>query len=79
MRGLQLGRIGRTVRVPDTREVRGMLAEVRHIVQVIYLQIDIRQFGKEVRAEYRDLVLARIVRGEVLWNCFEFCTCAVPS
>lgn len=33
--GLKLNKIGRTVELQDTPEIRGMIAKVRHIVRVI--------------------------------------------
>ncbi len=33
--GLKLNKIGRTVELPDTPEVRGMIAKVQHIVRVV--------------------------------------------
>jgi len=33
--GLGLNKIGRTVELKDTPEVRGMIAKVRHMVQVV--------------------------------------------
>jgi large subunit ribosomal protein L30 len=32
--GLGLDRIGRVARVPDTPQVRGMIAKVRHLIRV---------------------------------------------
>ncbi len=32
--GLKLNRIGRTAEVPDTPQIRGMIAKVRHLVRV---------------------------------------------
>jgi large subunit ribosomal protein L30 len=63
LRGLKLNRIGRTSQLPDTPEVRGMIDRVKHIVDVIYWQIDIRHFAEEIRREYKDVVTSRIVRG----------------
>ena len=34
LRGLGLRRIRHTVEVPDTRETRGLILKVRHLVQV---------------------------------------------
>jgi hypothetical protein len=51
-----------------------MIAKVRHLVEVIYVQIDFRFFAEQVRKEYRDIIVgpaSRIVRGQVLWNQFE--------
>ena len=33
--GLKLNKIGRTAELPDTPEVRGMIAKVHHIVRVV--------------------------------------------
>ena len=33
--GLNLNKIGRTAELPDTPEVRGMIAKVSHIVRVV--------------------------------------------
>ncbi|MCC6889768.1 MAG: 50S ribosomal protein L30 [Hyphomicrobiales bacterium] len=33
--GLGLNRIGRIAEVPDTPQMRGMIAKVRHLVQVV--------------------------------------------
>ena len=33
--GLKLNKIGRTVELPDTPEVRGMIAKVQHIVRIV--------------------------------------------
>jgi large subunit ribosomal protein L30 len=33
--GLKLNRIGRTAELPDTPEVRGMIARVNHLVKVV--------------------------------------------
>ncbi len=33
--GLGLNRIGRVVEVPDTPQVRGMIAKVQHLVRVV--------------------------------------------
>ncbi|TAK49224.1 MAG: 50S ribosomal protein L30 [Xanthobacteraceae bacterium] len=33
--GLRLNRIGRTSALPDTPEVRGMIAKVQHLVRVV--------------------------------------------
>jgi hypothetical protein len=40
-----------------------MIDRVKHIVDVIYWQIDIRHFAEEIRREYKDVVTSRIVRG----------------
>lgn len=73
-RGLGLGGIGRTAQVPDTPLTRGMLLRVKHIVDVIYMQIDIRWLADQVCAEYQDIIVGpnnRIRRGQVLWDAFE--------
>jgi len=36
--GLGLNRIGRVAEVPDTPQMRGMIAKVKHLVQVIDAQ-----------------------------------------
>jgi large subunit ribosomal protein L30 len=33
--GLKLNRIGRVAEVPDTPQTRGMIAKVKHLVQVV--------------------------------------------
>ena len=33
--GLRLNRIGRVAEVPDTPQTRGMIAKVRHLLQVV--------------------------------------------
>jgi large subunit ribosomal protein L30 len=33
--GLGLNRIGRVAQVPDTPEVRGMIAKVKHLIRVL--------------------------------------------
>ena len=33
--GLKLNKIGRTAELPDTPEVRGMIAKVQHIVRLV--------------------------------------------
>ena len=71
LRGLGLNKIGRTAQVPDTPTIRGMITQVRHLVEIIYREIDIRWLAKEVRDKYRDLVVGRIERGQVLWDRFE--------
>ena len=35
LRALGLGRVGRSVSLPDRPEIRGMLARVPHLVQVV--------------------------------------------
>ncbi len=35
LRGLGIGKIGKTKELQDTPEVRGMIAKVRHLIQVI--------------------------------------------
>jgi hypothetical protein len=51
-----------------------MLARVKHIVEVVFVQIDIAWLAKQVRDEYREIIVgdgSRIVRGQVLWDQFE--------
>ena len=36
--GLGLNRIGRVAEVPDTPQMRGMIAKVKHLVQVVEAQ-----------------------------------------
>jgi large subunit ribosomal protein L30 len=36
--GLGLNRIGRVAEVPDTPQMRGMIAKVKHLVQVVVAQ-----------------------------------------
>jgi large subunit ribosomal protein L30 len=69
--GLGLNRIGRISQLPDTPEVRGMIAKVSHLVRVIHLTTELDYFVEAVRAEYRELILTRIKRGDVLWAQFE--------
>lgn len=69
--GLGLNRIGRVAELPDTPETRGMIAKVKHLVQVIYEKTELDCFVDAVCAEYRDLITTRIVRGDVLWAQFE--------
>jgi ribosomal protein L30/L7E len=74
LRSLKLGRIGRRSQVADTPPARGMLDRVKHIVDIIYRQIDIRHFVEQVRTEYRDAIIgadSRVVRGKQLWDQFE--------
>lgn len=74
LRGLRLNGVGKSAQVPDTPATRGMIAKLPHIIQVIYVQIDIRWFAEQVRAQYRDIIIgptSRIVRGKVLWDYFE--------
>jgi large subunit ribosomal protein L30 len=33
--GLKLNRIGRTAQVPDTPQIRGMIAKIAHLVRVV--------------------------------------------
>jgi len=33
--GLKLNKIGRTAELPDTPEVRGMIAKVQHLVRIV--------------------------------------------
>lgn len=74
LRGLRLGRIGRTSKMPSTLETQGMLLKVQHLVRVIYVDIDYGSLAEEVRTEYRDTIIgpnSRITRGKVLWDAFE--------
>jgi large subunit ribosomal protein L30 len=36
--GLGLNRIGRTAEVPDTPQMRGMIAKVRHLIRLVDVQ-----------------------------------------
>ena len=36
--GLRLNRIGRVAEVPDTPQMRGMIAKVKHLLQVVEAQ-----------------------------------------
>jgi large subunit ribosomal protein L30 len=70
--GLRLNRIGRIAELPDTPEIRGMMAKVGHLIRVLYATRD--PFVTEVSAEYHDILVgpgSRVVRSEVLWNQFE--------
>jgi large subunit ribosomal protein L30 len=74
LRGLGLRRIGQTADVPYTPQTRGMLRRVKHLIEVIFVQIDIAWLAKQVRDEYREIIVgagSRIVRGQVLWDQFE--------
>lgn len=74
LRGLGLHRIGQTVEVADTSQVRGMLGRVRHLVEVIFVQIDIAWLARQVRYEYQNLITgqeSRLIGGQILWDQFE--------
>lgn len=74
LHGLGLRRIGQTADVPDTSQTRGALTRVKHLVEVIFIQIDIAWLAKLVRDEYREMITgagSRVVRGQVLWDQFE--------
>jgi large subunit ribosomal protein L30 len=74
LRGLGLRRIGQTVDVADTAQTRGMLIRVKHLVDVIFVQIDIAWLAKQVREEYCEMIVgreSRVIRGQVLWDQFE--------
>ena len=70
-RPAKLNRIGRTSQLPDTPAVRGMINRVKHLVQVVYLQIDIRHFAEQDRREYKRTITERITRVQILWDQFE--------
>jgi large subunit ribosomal protein L30 len=40
--GLGLNRIGRIVELPDTPQIRGMIAKVRHLVRIVEAQGETR-------------------------------------
>jgi large subunit ribosomal protein L30 len=69
--GLKLNRIGRIAELPDTPQIRGMIAEVDHLVRIIREEMELDSFVKAVRAEYQELIMTQIRRGEVLWAQFE--------
>lgn len=72
--GLRLNRIGRIVELPDTSEIRGMVASVPHLVRVLYATAELDVFVAEVTAEYHDILVgpeSRVVRGDALWDQFE--------
>jgi ribosomal protein L30 len=69
--GLGLNRIGRVVDLPNSRETRGMIAKVAHLVRVVHLATELDCFVAAVRAVYHDLITTRILRGDVLWAQFE--------
>jgi ribosomal protein L30 len=72
--GLRLNRVGRIVELPDTPEIRGMVAKVGHLVRVLYATSELDAFVTQVTTEYRDILIgqgSRVVRGDVLWNQFE--------
>jgi large subunit ribosomal protein L30 len=72
--GLCLNRIGRVAELPDTPEIRGMVATVKHLVRVVYATSELDSFVDDVTAEYRDMLTgsgSRVARGTVLWEQFE--------
>jgi large subunit ribosomal protein L30 len=69
--GFCLNRIGRVVERLETPEIRGMIAEVRHLVRVMRLATELDLLEAAVRATYDVAVTAGIVRGNVLWSQFE--------
>jgi large subunit ribosomal protein L30 len=69
--GLGLNRIGRIKELPDTPATRGMIRKVSHLVRVIRETTELDKFVEEVRAIYRELIAARIRRGNFLWQQFE--------
>jgi ribosomal protein L30 len=69
--GLKLNRIGRIAELPNTPQIRGMIAKVKHLVRVIAQETELDYFAMAVRAEYQELITTRIGRGEVLWAQFE--------
>ncbi len=69
--GLKLNKIGRIAELPDTPQIRGMVAKVDHLVRVIGQETELDCFVRAVRAEYHQLITTRIRRGEVLWAQFE--------
>ena len=69
--GLGLNRIGRIKELPDTPATRGMIWKVSHLVRVIRETTELDKFVEEVRAIYRELITARIRRGNFLWQQFE--------
>jgi ribosomal protein L30 len=69
--GLGLNRIGRVAELPDTPQTRGMIAKVAHLVRVIHQKTELDRFVDAVRAEYRELITTRVVRGDVLLAQFE--------
>jgi large subunit ribosomal protein L30 len=69
--GLGLNQIGRIAELPDTPETQGMIAKVAHLVRVIHQKTKLDCFVELVRAEYREPITTRIVRGDVLWAQFE--------
>ncbi len=74
LKGLRLNRIGRVAELPDTPEIRGMIAKVKHLVRVVYATCELDAFVGEVTAEYRDMLVgpnSQVVRGAVLWERFE--------
>ena len=69
LKGLRLNRIGRIAELPDTREIRGMIAKVEHLVRVVYATSELDSFVAEVTIEYRDMLIgsdSRVERGATL-------------
>jgi large subunit ribosomal protein L30 len=58
--GLKLNRIGRIAELPDTRQTRGMIAKVAHLVRIIAQETELDCFVRAVRAEYHELITTRI-------------------
>ena len=74
LRGLGLRKLGQTVEVPETPQIIGMLKRVRHLIEVIFIQIDLAWLAKQVRDAYRDVIAgpdSRVVNGLRLWDQFE--------
>jgi ribosomal protein L30 len=74
LKGLRLNQIGRIAELPDTPEIRGMIAKVRHLVRVVYATRDLDSFVADVTAEYRDILTdsgTRVGRGAALWQQFD--------
>jgi ribosomal protein L30 len=69
--GLGLNRIGRIAELPDTPATQGMIAKVAHLVRVIHQETELDCFVELVRAEYRELITTRVLRGDALWAQFE--------
>lgn len=69
--GLGLRRIGHIVERVDTPAIRGMLDKIPHLVRIVSETTEFAAFIAAVRAEYRDAILKRIERGNVLWDEFE--------
>lgn len=71
--GLRLNRLNRISVLPDTPEIRGMIAQVDHLVRVLdrRFEFDIDAFVRAVREEYHVPITTKIVNGDVLWHQFE--------